>query len=64
MYNRRVRRSFLLALLLVACPREHKPKPAETCTKVGESCTYAPGKLGVCIESVNGNPPLICQSQH
>ncbi|MBI2391225.1 MAG: hypothetical protein HYV09_16670 [Deltaproteobacteria bacterium] len=50
-------------LLLVACPGQKTEPPKEKCTKVGESCTYAPGKLGLCIESMNGGA-LICQSQH
>lgn len=56
--------AMIVPLLLGGCPGEKKPPPPATCTRVGDSCTFAPGKLGVCIESVSGNPPLICQSQH
>jgi hypothetical protein len=52
-------------ILLTACPGEKKKtEPVETCTAVGQSCVFAPGKLGVCVESVDGNPRFICQSQH
>lgn len=53
-------------LVLTGCPAEKDKKaaPVETCTKAGESCVFAPGKLGLCIESVDGNPRFICQSQH
>ena len=52
-------------LLLTACPGEKtKSAPVETCTAAGQSCVFAPGKLGVCVESVNGAPRFVCQSQH
>ena len=55
----------LLLVLLTACPAEKKKsEPVQTCTAVGQSCNFAPGKLGLCIESVDGNPKFICQSQH
>lgn len=50
-------------LLLVACPGQKTAPPKEKCEKVGESCAYAPGKLGVCIEAASGGA-LVCQSQH
>ena len=56
---------FVLLVTLTACPAEKKKDaPVETCTAVGQSCVFAPGKLGLCIESVDGNPKFICQSQH
>jgi hypothetical protein len=41
-------------------------EPPATCAKAGDSCTFSPGKLGLCIESTggNGSGSLICQSQH
>jgi hypothetical protein len=38
--------------------------PPTTCAKVGDICTFSPGKLGLCVESSTGSPPLVCQSQH
>lgn len=54
----------LLVVGLWSCTPEKKPQPVESCTKAGESCVFAPGKLGLCVESVNGNPRFLCQSQH
>jgi hypothetical protein len=52
-------------LWLTACPAEKKaPAPVDTCTSAGPTCNFAPGKLGVCVESVDGSPRFICQSQH
>jgi len=60
-----MRHAWLLLLLLTACPAEKKKNDAvEVCTAVGQSCVFAPGKLGLCVESVDGNPKYICQSQH
>jgi hypothetical protein len=39
-------------------------EPPATCTKVGDSCTFSPGKLGLCVESANDSSVLVCQSQH
>lgn len=59
---------WLAPLLLLACSRgPGKPTdaPVTVCTKVGQSCEFAPGKLGLCIElEKNGKPALACQSQH
>lgn len=38
--------------------------PPASCSRLGDSCTYAPGKLGVCVEPVDGKRGLVCQSQH
>jgi hypothetical protein len=55
----------LALLLLNGCPaKEKKNEPVTTCTSAGATCVYAPGKLGLCVESVDGNPRFICQSQH
>jgi hypothetical protein len=59
----------LLALGLVACPPsgdDDKPSKPRTCTKFGETCDFAPGKLGTCVQRENcsqGNC-FVCQSQH
>lgn len=37
------------------------------CKKVGDSCEYAPGKLGLCVDgnvTGSGPPKILCQSQH
>lgn len=57
--------SLAAATLLSGCPESKKTaEPPTTCAKVGDSCTYAPGKLGLCIEPADGSGKLICQSQH
>ncbi len=56
--------SIVLAVgLLAACPASKEGAPPATCAKVGDACTFAPGKLGLCIEPAGGGTP-ICQSQH
>jgi hypothetical protein len=62
---------WLLMFALVGCrgnavtvTRDAAPSQ---CAKVGDSCEYAPGKLGVCIDvqmAAGGTPKLVCQSQH
>lgn len=53
------------SVVLVGCPETKKSaEPPATCAKVGDACTYAPGKLGLCIEPADGSGKLICQSQH
>ena len=39
-------------------------EPPAICTKVGDICTFSPGKLGLCVESTADSTKLICQSQH
>jgi len=42
-------------------------EPVTTCTSVGQSCIFAPGKLGLCVERTapcEGAGCIICQSQH
>ena len=55
----------VLAVTLVGClsDKTKSADPPAVCVKAGETCTFAPGKLGLCIVPVNGGPP-ICQSQH
>jgi hypothetical protein len=38
-------------------------EPPSTCAKAGDTCTFSPGKLGLCVEPTHGGP-LLCQSQH
>ncbi len=54
------------SLQLAACVSDKATvaEPPATCTKVGDPCTFSPGKLGLCVEPTNGGPGLICQSQH
>lgn len=59
-----------MAAVLLACPPDDKraPAPAVTsaCERVGQSCEYAPGKLGTCVQKDDcktGNC-FVCQSQH
>lgn len=62
---------FLGALVSSLCgcpPSSGEPKgtsgdPPPTCTKVGDPCTFAPGKLGLCVENAAGDA-VLCQSQH
>jgi hypothetical protein len=58
---------FVLAasVCVLACPPTKKSDaPPTTCAHVGDTCTFAPGKLGLCIEPADGSDGLICQSQH
>jgi hypothetical protein len=61
------RATLLVALLLTACPTKQpsESKPAE-CKKFGETCQFAPGKLGSCVvrEPCPSGDCLVCQSQH
>ncbi len=62
--------AFTLALALVAChapPSAQRDAAAEAaCTKLGAPCTFAPGKLGTCVEveQPSGPSTFVCQSQH
>jgi hypothetical protein len=53
------------AALVLGCPsgRAKESEPPATCTKAGDACTFSPGKLGVCVDSVDGSR-LVCQSLH
>ncbi len=72
-----------LPLTLAACPpptdKAAGPDASVTsrsgdapaaCTKVGQSCTFAAGKLGTCIQKDDCKDPssggacFVCQSQH
>lgn len=42
-------------------------EPVTTCTRVGQSAFFAPGKLGLCVERTppcEGSNCRVCQSQH
>ncbi len=62
------------ALGLCACPpgpstdsNAKSSEPVTTCTTLGQSCLFAPGKLGLCVERTEpceGAGCIICQSQH
>jgi hypothetical protein len=60
------------ALALCSCPPRSdngskSSEPVTTCTHVGQSCLFAPGKLGLCVERTGpceGSGCIICQSQH
>ena len=62
----------LFALVLAACNRAPASvdsgagDPPATCTKLGAPCTFAPGKLGSCVEleQTSGVSAFVCQSQH
>jgi hypothetical protein len=66
-FARGTRILFLLTLLCSGCPSSTNA-PADTCTKVGQTCKLAPGVLGVCVEQMQGTcvQPncLACVSQH
>ena len=59
-------------LVLCGCPPSSgngskSSEPVTTCTRVGESCLFAPGKLGLCVERTapcEGTACIVCQSQH
>jgi hypothetical protein len=60
------------ALALVAgCPaaqdgaRPSTDAQAQACTRIGQTCEYAPNKLGSCVQRDNCTTDcLVCQSQH
>ena len=51
-------------VFLPACPSKSQKVPR--CEKFGQSCQYAPGKLGSCVYKTDCTRPdcLVCQSQH
>jgi hypothetical protein len=61
--------AIVLLLTIAGCPskRDDRKAPLKTtCAHYGDSCEFAPGKLGVCIapEGCTASSCLICQSQH
>ena len=57
-----------MVLALAGCSGATKGDgaPPATCTRAGDRCTFAPGKLGLCVEASveSPTPKLVCQSQH
>jgi hypothetical protein len=60
-----------LLLGLAGCPSPSSAAPASdaqpppACTHVGQTCEYAPNKLGSCVQRDNCTQDcLVCQSQH
>ena len=62
--------AWLVVLCALGCPaqtdRKSAPRGAASCTRVGDSCEFAPGKLGTCVrrDDCAVEPCLTCQSQH
>ena len=54
----------LLSLAGCVADKAKVSEPPATCAKVGDICTFSPGKLGLCVESTADSTNLICQSQH
>jgi hypothetical protein len=56
----------LLAALLAGCVSDKATvaEPSAACAKIGDTCTFSPGKLGLCVASTDDSARLICQSQH
>jgi hypothetical protein len=53
--------------LMIACTPSATTKtgdPPATCAREGDSCTFSPGKLGVCTAPGDGRTSLVCQSLH
>ncbi len=57
---------FLACVVVLGCPTRSTPAAPKPCTKVGDSCQFAPGKLGTCVarDDCQGQNCLVCQSQH
>jgi len=54
----------LVSLAACVSDKTTVAEPPATCAKVGDPCTFSPGKLGLCVESTDGSARLVCQSQH
>ena len=61
-----------VALMLCGCPPSTASgtkggEAVTSCALVGQSCLFAPGKLGLCVERTGpceGAGCIVCQSQH
>jgi hypothetical protein len=57
-----------LAALCGACgkPGHHQDDVPTSCSKVGQTCSLPPGKLGSCVAPMSCTTAdcLVCQSQH
>jgi hypothetical protein len=68
--------AFCLLSLLPACPpsstapQDAAAEPAKAggaCARIGQTCEFAPGKLGTCVQKDDCQGPgpcFVCQSQH
>jgi hypothetical protein len=60
----------VFALLVCACPpagERDKPTTAPApCTRFGQTCELAPGKLGTCVQrdDCQTSACFVCQAQH
>jgi hypothetical protein len=60
----------LVALVAGCRPAPDGARPsadaqAQACTHIGQTCEYAPNKLGSCVQRDNCTTDcLVCQSQH
>jgi hypothetical protein len=69
-YAARMRLWIMAVLFLAACakPTATTGAPVTTCTKSGDSCQYAEGKIGVCtangMDCDGGAACLVCMSLH
>jgi hypothetical protein len=57
----------ILGFLAAGCPESGKPRAEpKRCQRFGDTCEFAPGKLGACVQKdgCTGNDCLVCQSQH
>jgi hypothetical protein len=54
------------SLALSGCPAAiaTSREPPASCAKAGDTCTFSPGKLGVCVQPDDSRPSLVCQSLH
>jgi len=68
-----MRLSLALMLLFVSvtgCPDQHEQRAGRlpACSKFGDRCEFAPGKLGSCVVrdgcTGSGTECFTCQSQH
>ncbi|HEX3777078.1 MAG TPA: hypothetical protein VHV51_21545 [Polyangiaceae bacterium] len=59
---------FGLVFLLGACPTNDHEKASSLppCSKFGDNCEFAPGKLGSCVvkDGCTAGNCFVCQSQH
>jgi hypothetical protein len=60
--------ALLTLLALAGCTRSTSEKPADVCTKMGQTCSLGTALLGVCNEAPSTtckNPPCyVCVAQH
>lgn len=60
----------VLGLTLAGCPSnagsQGAPAAERACTRIGQTCQVAPGKLGTCVQrdECTQGACFVCQSQH